>query len=316
MQFNLNTQTNKLAALSRKYPKDVTIPLNSGRAIKTSLLPVNRRSAMIPPPKDLNLLDWINWAIGEGFISVGGGGSSYTFQNGLTNTSGTVELGGVLTKNTTIDATSRNFIVNNGNLIGFNRASGGAMNLTSVVSALQGPTNTGISINNSTGIVSLATPESLSSDVTNQLLVATSSGGAVEYSSKLFDPDAEGTYLTIIPQDIDNSNTVAYTFVDGSREIVGNTLTEFATGTLTITLDDTTTSTFALTISLDNTSKTYSASNPHVSLVLWNSATTEHVQNITIKETSATSVQFLFTQAGSASEVFNYNYRIMLNANA
>jgi hypothetical protein len=43
----------------------------------------------------------------------GGGGGSYTFTNGLAETSGTVKLGGVLTSDTTIDMDDNDFIITN-----------------------------------------------------------------------------------------------------------------------------------------------------------------------------------------------------------
>jgi hypothetical protein len=50
---------------------------------------------------------------------LGGGGGSYTFESGLTETSGTVRLGGPLTQDTTIDIGDNDFIINGNSTLGF-----------------------------------------------------------------------------------------------------------------------------------------------------------------------------------------------------
>ena len=76
-----------------KLPKELYFPLNINWDAR------NNKNKTIIPNNSVPLSKWLDEYLD------GMGGSNYTFQNGLTENSGTVELGGTLLKDTNISFT-------------------------------------------------------------------------------------------------------------------------------------------------------------------------------------------------------------------
>lgn len=270
----------------------------------------------------------------------GGGGNTY--QNGLTESGGTVELGGLLLGPTSIGLEGDSFTFDDGDFILSNIVSttigtgsfiltgSGTVSLQSSSLRLRTPAVTGatavagqfLSLSNATtgesewvtaptSYIGLTdTPGSLGVD--RSVVTVNSGATALEHRTENQFYSSTEDYTSVIV--LDNGNDITFSTTPNNSVVTGSILTQIIEGTIEITYDVTGTSQMEVTVSVDNTGNEYTVSNAFFEILLKDQTNGTYTEPSLVTKAPDT-VTWRFDSSNPVDDTRNFDFIIKLIGN-